>query len=1484
MPIINGKYVSPALMTPAQKQQLFNRADQLARDRSADQLARSSSQQINTETEVSRPTTIDTNTEPRPFGSIPLPGRGRGRDGIDMNRPPDQPVAKTIYGNPPAPKPTVPVPAPASPTPAPSATKEPSATDNYKKAEDEVRAQVAAGKLPAGFEDQTSSPVSTTPTATPARPGFLNALDSIPGLGLASAAIGAQATALQNTKPLDLINIAKGYKPEVPNYGGDEDFNRTMQRVNNTMRETEQIRDRVYDTWRKDIKDTRDVRESHNRSKIILEAIKRVKTKVFLVTGAFNPYTHGHEEVARKAAEHAATSDYSHFYHGLGASENVSDAPLSFKQKEKIVKGSHQHIAENMPRQLKGKLSFGIIPQESSISPFHQLIHLVEKQGHKNITIALGPDQMNPQDGRPALRQQIESHIKKHGGLLGSDMKTVHLVNIDFHSLAEKRNEEKLSIDQQRKLIQDGKIPVEHAKAGRMREAILAGADDVAYAHMPESIRSSGMQKQYAEMLRKQFEQVVPANEERLRKERNEKARKSRKKKKTNKSVQIESKNYKYSHKEPMFSSLQHALDHWGLVHVGDGKYQHFTGVGHIFDKNELKFMQHYGVMQDPEAADNYEPINKINEEVSAVTRMKLAKAARRTASRRKIVRKARAKRRRNLGQLKVRAKNEIISQLRQKFTGKRNWKKIPYTQRAQVDRNLARRKKLVNNMVKRIMPQVMKGESERLKNLNSSYNPIITNFLLEAAKKKPNREPLDSSKKAERRRDNTQTQREVRGKRKEKLKSGNVEGEVYAVTNKRGDVELVDRQSLRSDHKILLDADKASLPTLKKFLKDKAFRNTETSIRLFGVQQDAGGEKPKAKEKTNKKETKSKSEKAKKQTPAKLPQQPLQMPNMGIDPNWSMPKNKNQRGFKASDQEFATVANLEYLLNNKKPEDLLKEGLISEDDHNLMMNNQNLQQSSLRAAQDLIKKLGLRPGKHKFFATGRMRQQLSAAFRSVGATDTTMKSDIVIMNEDGSYYGVSVKYGSSQLGSPKEKELRGVMQTSWERVKPNLSKGCQKSTKDFIDNKLNAMAEGIKLPGTVGAVKKNIGGYAESNPKLKKQVDIAIKANKDMQKDWDKLMEVCPEFTDAVTKELMTGEGKFAGTYNEEIFEKTGKKINAGVATHVLSINEDGRSSSIDAIDDKMVQKIKPDLKFYIAMKTTDCGSSEQMKFYKLDFKPKLIDAARKGKRKDFEKLVKIAQGEYKRQGVAAPKFTKKDVTTFMEQAKDGTVANALKFKKHCSKSAFRVGKPGESSEEEVEESVIISCFIKKYLLEGKVATTSITGDPVYSDEDLDLTNINPDPEDINADAWLQYTKEYIGNDIFKLLDFMGLDFNSMNTSDVNFGEIFTNPQSSRTNLIYINGEPRYVPVFDSDSITEQYLEEKKKRNYRQEYDRYHSKPEQRKNRSKRVLARRLMAKLGKVHKGDGKDVDHKDGNPRNNGKHNLRVRNKSENRADND
>ncbi len=47
-------------------------------------------------------------------------------------------------------------------------------------------------------------------------------------------------------------------------------------------------------------------------------------------------------------------------------------------------------------------------------------------------------------------------------------------------------------------------------------------------------------------------------------------------------------------------------------------------------------------------------------------------------------------------------------------------------------------------------------------------------------------------------------------------------------------------------------------------------------------------------------------------------------------------------------------------------------------------------------------------------------------------------------------------------------------------------------------------------------------------------------------------------------------------------------------------------------------------------------------------------------------------------------------------------------------------------------------------------------------------------------------------------------------------------------------------------------------KRNYEKEYTLYHSRPEQRANRSERSVARVQSNAAGRTHKGDGKDIDH--------------------------
>ena len=69
--------------------------------------------------------------------------------------------------------------------------------------------------------------------------------------------------------------------------------------------------------------------------------------------------------------------------------------------------------------------------------------------------------------------------------------------------------------------------------------------------------------------------------------------------------------------------------------------------------------------------------------------------------------------------------------------------------------------------------------------------------------------------------------------------------------------------------------------------------------------------------------------------------------------------------------------------------------------------------------------------------------------------------------------------------------------------------------------------------------------------------------------------------------------------------------------------------------------------------------------------------------------------------------------------------------------------------------------------------------------------------------------------------------------------------------------------------------------RDYKREYELYHSKPKQKKRRAQRNAARRKMERGGKVSKGDGKDVHHRNKNTADNSSSNLAIMNKRINRA---
>lgn len=208
--------------------------------------------------------------------------------------------------------------------------------------------------------------------------------------------------------------------------------------------------------------------------------------KAYLVTGAYNPPTLGHEEATKLATQNAIRSGHTHFFQGFGGSSETEDAPLSHTQKEGYIKDIHKYIAKD--KSLSG-IKMGIIPAEHS-DPFRHVTHIIEKHGINDITIGLGSDQMAE---KGSVKSQIESHIKKHGGFLGSDKKTIHPVSIRFEQLGEPRVEQDLGRDEELKRVRAGDFSV--VKAGKIRRAHIAGDEEYVREMLPRGVNHARMMK-----------------------------------------------------------------------------------------------------------------------------------------------------------------------------------------------------------------------------------------------------------------------------------------------------------------------------------------------------------------------------------------------------------------------------------------------------------------------------------------------------------------------------------------------------------------------------------------------------------------------------------------------------------------------------------------------------------------------------------------------------------------------------------------------------------------------------------------------------------------------------------------------------------------------------------------------------------------------------------------------------------------------------
>lgn len=810
---------------------------------------------------------------------------------------------------------------------------------------------------------------------------------------------------------------------------------------------------------------------------------------------------------------------------------------------------------------------------------------------------------------------------------------------------------------------------------------------------------------------------------------------------------------------------------------------------------------------------------NLLTETVSAQGRMRLARSARRTAKRRAFLRKLRKRRRRNVTQLKKRASSQVRRTLRKRLF-KGNWKKLSYAQRSKIDTAIDKRRPILNRMVKQILPKVISGESKRLSKLNRTQlkeSPLF--YSLNTL--------FEEKSQQEKRRDQNERKRKQRAKDGAIMQSNPFAGQVAIVQDEDGNKMLIRKTSLQANHTILVAPDKMTQGAAQELLQDEDFVNTPTSIELFGKVEGADS----GKEKRNKKAEAQEAQKDQAVQAAMVPPKPPPTRSTGKS---TFPDSDHN----ATNMEFSVAA----MFNQMRGIDLqtqIKNKLITPAQAQELQRSQTLARAGERIVGQIMENLP--DGNWIAIHTGGKKdQKISKEWSSFGGTDNTPKTDLIFQNQDtGEMVRMSVKVGEAQLMSGKAGETSGTFYSAL--LLTEQSGKLKDATKRKVKKIIKRMKEELAISertkrGPVSLYQAD--GDWENKDKNVRRIE---NLHEELTKEIEDLFEVDEDFASAVVWEALTGSMKFG-------------ENSPATATHVLSMNKDGTNAVLTPVDLKYAKKIAKAMKIGVRFKSSAVETT--------DYRKRIIALRKKLGRN------KISPQE--------------------------------DFRPYSFWSAFRIFLPNMSKVAEYFSNSFLSILMEK---KEKI-------------EEI------PEPEtEMAAQQYLNEALEYLDNDPYKLIDFLGIEIDKLSIPDVDFSE-FAQQDTGLYNTIVINGKEFNIPVqkgFDYDDPqipgiglnqddpsnytnkdinqaitdmnaqnmqTEFYISFAKnfiseKRDYRKEYDNYQGSSEQKKNRAKRNKVNRLMKRLGRIRKGDGRDVDHKDGNPNNNSIKNLRVVSKSHNRS---
>lgn len=814
-----------------------------------------------------------------------------------------------------------------------------------------------------------------------------------------------------------------------------------------------------------------------------------------------------------------------------------------------------------------------------------------------------------------------------------------------------------------------------------------------------------------------------------------------------------------------------------------------------------------------------------LNEAVSVRSRMKLAIAARRTSKRRSFLRKMRAKRRKSTQQLKIRARRVVRATLKKKLY-KGSWQKLSYSQRMRIDAAVNKKKKFINGIVNQIMPKIVKGESERLKRLNEEKSPA--EIRIEARRRKQKQRAKEQ---------------EVRQLDPARL--------AMVVRDDKGKILIVDKNSFESEkHTVVIPANDMSYEVALRVSKDENFKNTLTSQRILG---DKIKKEKEESNKENKPKTKEESTKSVGEV-----QQDLGMSSTPVQDTTQINHNM------AKWVPFLALNAMKGI----DPKNTVKNGGISDEQAKEYAFSDNMKEFGDRVAANFIdsfvKMTGRNINEYDIQILQPEMYKTSDVWKNFALPQDVPITDVVFSHictkgaKDGSacigaglspedqYIKFNIKYGSSNLTTGKaNNNTKAIFYTVQQKISSLMSgqdrailgnditiEDSDKRCLDDINKKLNEYGkfldtklkkyEGYSLiPVMSNTSQKDVRNEIEQS--LLKIYEIKTETN-------SKLRDIFG-YTRISKKlflhELLTGSLKFDDSL--------------AASTHMMTVDPDSFDVKLNRSSESYIDQVIDSemFKFNINFKLDQCGTATEQKA--------------------FEKTI----NDFKAEGIQLPEQL--DVMRFCGRETTGKKLKENLFKYSKLSVLFEqempiAQAPEMASVNEHFENVYLKNYLNELFLLNKEMNKTI--------QKYEL-----------------------------LMNLFRVDLDSVQANPIDLYDVSDERNSAKFTTMMINGKERNIqlmniPFFDSDDtkanenpmeaavFAKRFISE---RNYGKEYKRYHAKQKQKRNRAKRNAARAKFIRLGRVRKGDGKDVDHKNGDPTDNSTNNLRVRSKSENRADN-